>query len=37
MSFEERRKKDSKESDRYNLSDEIKLLKLDNLEKLVAI
>ena len=26
-----------KESDRYNLSNEIKLLKLDNLEKLVAI
>jgi len=26
-----------KESDRYNLSNEIKLLKLDNLEALVAI
>ena len=26
-----------KESDRYKLSDEIKLLKLDNLEELVAI
>ena len=26
-----------KESDRYNLSNEIKLLKLDNLEELVAI